>query len=154
MGDKKASMLRRSTGPCSVSRTLTPVGNPEIQVFSSLWVSHVGYGIWLYCESTPSTFHFGSFFMSLGFPCGSVGKESTCSVRDLGLIPGLGRFPGEGNRYPLQYSGLENSMNCIVHGVAKIRTWLSDFPLHPFVSSCRRPFPVDFGLAHRCLFCR
>ena len=62
-----------------------------------------------------------------GFPCGSVGKESTCNVGDLGSIPGLGRFPEEGNGYPLQYSGLENSMGCIVHGVAKSRTRLSDF---------------------------
>ena len=46
---------------------------------------------------------------------------------DLGLIPGLGRSPGEGNSYPLQYSGLENSMDCIVHGVAKSQTRLSDF---------------------------
>ena len=44
-----------------------------------------------------------------GFPCGSAGKESTCNVGDLNPIPGLGRFPGEGKGYPLQYSGLENS---------------------------------------------
>ena len=43
-----------------------------------------------------------------GFPCGSVGKESTCNAGDLGLIPGLGRSPGEGNGNPLQYSCLEN----------------------------------------------
>ena len=49
-------------------------------------------------------------------------KESACNVRDLGLIPGLGRSPGEGKGYPLQYSGLENSMDCIVHGVTKSRT--------------------------------
>ena len=55
----------------------------------------------------------------LGFPGGSAGKESTCNAGDLGLIPGLGRFPGEGNSYPLQYSGLEQSMDCIVHGVTK-----------------------------------
>ena len=54
-----------------------------------------------------------------GFPCGSAGKEFACNERDLGLIPGLGRYPGEGNGYPLQYSGLENSMDCIVLGVAK-----------------------------------
>ena len=65
----------------------------------------------------------------MGFPGGSAGKESACSVGDLGLIPGLGRSPGEGNGYPLQYSGLENSMDCIVHGVAKSRT-LSDFRFH------------------------
>ena len=51
-------------------------------------------------------------------PGGSAGKESACSVRELGLIPGLGRSPGEGKGYPLQYSGLENSMDCIVHGIA------------------------------------
>ena len=53
---------------------------------------------------------------------GSAGKESTCNVADLRSIPGLGRSPGEGNGYPLQYSGLENSMYSIVHGVAKSRT--------------------------------
>ena len=58
----------------------------------------------------------------LGFPAGSAGKESTCNSGDLGLIPGLGRSPGEGKGYPLQYSGLENSIDCIVPGVAKSRT--------------------------------
>ena len=58
----------------------------------------------------------------MGFICDSAGKESVCSVEDLGLIPGLGRSPGEGKDYPLQYSGLENSADCIVHGVAKIQT--------------------------------
>ena len=57
--------------------------------------------------------------LQLGFPCGSAGKESTCHAGDLGLIPGLGRAPGEGNSYPLQYSGLEKSMKCIIHGFAK-----------------------------------
>ena len=55
----------------------------------------------------------------LGFPGGSVGKESAYNVGDLGLIPGLGKSPGEGKGYPLQYSGLENSMERIVHRVAK-----------------------------------
>ena len=68
----------------------------------------------------------------LGFPCGSAGKESTCNVGDLGSIPGLGRSLGEGNGYPLQYSGLENSMNCIVHGVTKSQTQLSDFHFTSF----------------------
>ena len=49
----------------------------------------------------------------------AAGKESTCNAGDLGSIPGLGRSPGEGKGYPLQYSGLENSMDCIVDGVAK-----------------------------------
>ena len=66
-------------------------------------------------------------FFCMGFPGGSAGKESTCNVGDLGLIPGLGRSPGEGNSYPLQYSGLENSMDCIVHGVTVSQTQLSSF---------------------------
>ena len=61
------------------------------------------------------------------FPCGLAGKESAFNVGDLGLIPGLGRSPGEGKGYPLQYSVLENSMECIDHGVARSRTQLSDF---------------------------
>ena len=62
----------------------------------------------------------------MGFPGGSDGKESTCNVGYLGSIPGLGRCPGEGKSYPLQYWGLENSMDCILHGVTKSRTQLSD----------------------------
>ena len=55
----------------------------------------------------------------LGFPCGSAGKESTCNAGDLDSIPGLGRYPGERKVYPLQYSGLKNSIDFIVHGVTK-----------------------------------
>ena len=62
----------------------------------------------------------------MDFPGGSAGKQSACNAGDLGLIPGLGRSPGEGKGYPLQYSGLENSMDCIVHGVAESQTRLSD----------------------------
>ena len=62
-----------------------------------------------------------------GFPGGSAGKESSCNVGNLGLIPGLGRCPREGKGYPLQYSGLENSTDCIVHGDAKSWTRLGDF---------------------------
>ena len=65
--------------------------------------------------------------VSLGFPCGSAGKESACNAGDLSSVPGLGRSLGEGKGNPLQYSVLENSMNCIVHGVTKSWTWLSDF---------------------------
>ena len=63
----------------------------------------------------------------LGFPGGSDGKESACNAGDLGSIPGSGRFPGERNSYPLQYSGLENPMDCIVRGVAKSWIQLSNF---------------------------
>ena len=61
----------------------------------------------------------GLLAIGFGLPDNSAGKESTCSAGNLGLIPGLGKHPGEGKGYPLQYSGLENSMDCIVHGVAK-----------------------------------
>ena len=66
----------------------------------------------------------GELFLArkLGFPGGSAGKESACNAGDLGSILGLGRSPGEGKGYPLQYSGLENSMDCIVYGVAKSQT--------------------------------
>ena len=73
-----------------------------------------------------------------GFPAGSAGKESTCNAGDLGLIPGLGRSPGEGKGYPPQYSGLENSMDCIVHRVTKSQTQLSD---------CHFP-PVEVCIQH------
>ena len=63
----------------------------------------------------------------MGFPDSSAGKESACNVGDLGLTPGLGRSPREGKGYPLQYSGLDNSMDCTVHGVTKSQTPLSDF---------------------------
>ena len=64
-----------------------------------------------------------------GFSCGSAGKESACDVGDVSSIPGLGISPiqREGNGYALQYSGLENSIDCIDHEVAKSWTRLSDF---------------------------
>ena len=69
------------------------------------------------------------------FPCGSAGKESACNAGGLGSIPGLGRPPGEGKVYPLRYSGLENSMDCIGHGVAKSQTHLSNFH---YDTECKR----------------
>ena len=54
-----------------------------------------------------------------GFPCGSAGKESTYNAGDLDSTPGLGRSFGEGKGYPLKYSGLENSMDCIGHRVTE-----------------------------------
>ena len=73
--------------------------------------------------------NFKMIVRSWGFPGGSAGKESACNAGDLTLIPGLGRSPGEGKGYPLQYSGLENSMST-VHGVAKSWTRLTDFHSH------------------------
>ena len=75
----------------------------------------------------------------MGFPGGAAGKEYACSMGDLGSIFGLGRSPGEGKGYPLQYSGLENSMDCIVHGVAESRTQLSDFHLGLHWASLNNP---------------
>ena len=62
----------------------------------------------------------GNPLQYFSIPCGSAGKESACNAGDLGSIPELGRSP-EGKGYPLQYSGLENSMDCTVHGVARVR---------------------------------
>ena len=74
-------------------------------------------------QASPSAYSIG-VSNRLGFPCDSAGRKSACNVGDLGLIPGLERSPGEGNGYPLHYSGLENPMNrgawqAIVHGVTK-----------------------------------
>ena len=63
----------------------------------------------------------------MGFPCASAGKESACNAGDLGSIPVIRKSPGEGKGCPLQYSGLENFMDCIVHGIAKSWTRLSNF---------------------------
>ena len=67
----------------------------------------------------------------MGFLRGSAGKESSCNAGDLGSIPGFSRSPGEGKSYPLQYSGLENAMDCIACRVAKSWIPLSDFHFHP-----------------------
>ena len=71
-----------------------------------------------------------NYFCFIGFPDSSVGRESTCNAGDSGSISGLGRSPGEENGHPLQYSGLENSMDSKVHGVAKSKTQLSNFHFH------------------------
>ena len=82
----------------------------------------------------------------MGFPGGSDDKESACNAGDMGLIPGLGRFPGEGNGYPLQYPCLENPMDrgtwwAIVHGIAKSQTWLKRLTL---ILPCF-PFSLNFS---------
>ena len=102
----------------------------EMAIHSSTiaWKSYgqrslVGYSPWGHKESdTTERLHFPFLFL-----IGLAGKESACNAGDLGLIPGLGRSPGEGKGYPLQYSGLGNSMDCIVHGISKSQTRLSDF---------------------------
>ena len=74
-----------------------------------------------FCHRSPSTIILVFAFLSLGFPGGSASKESACNAGDLGLIPGLERSLGKGKGYPLQYCVLENSMDCVVHRVAKSR---------------------------------
>ena len=71
------------------------------------WISYISDNI-QYLSLSDLFFHSIIFFW---FPGGLVGKEFACSVEDLSLLPGLGRFPGEGNSYPLQYSALENPMD-------------------------------------------
>ena len=73
------------------------------------------------------------FSFNLDFPCGSAGKESTCSVGDLGSILGLGRSLGERKGHLLKFSGLENSTDCIVHGFAKSQTRFSNFHFTSFL---------------------
>ena len=68
-----------------------------------------------------------AYLLGYQLPDSSVSKESTCNAGNPSSIPGSGRAPGDGISYPLQYSGLENCMDCIVHGVAKIWTQLSEF---------------------------
>jgi len=84
-----------------------------------------------------------------GFPCGSAGKESTCNAGDLGSVSGLGRSPGEGKGYPLQYSGLENSTDCVVQGVVKSRSdtteWLSLYSLSINFRISLSPWKIMMG---------
>ena len=77
--------------------------------------------------------------------CGSAGKESACNAGDLGSIFGLRRSPGEGKGYPLQYSGLENPMDYIVHGVTKSQTRLSNFHFHFFIHSSKDIYIVSMS---------
>ena len=86
-----------------------------------------------------------------GFPCGTAGKESACTAGDLGSIPGLGRSPGEGKGYPLQYSGLENTMDCIVHGVGKSWTRLSNFLVHVDGKVALKKYTRKFSCSPWCL---
>ena len=86
---------------------------------------------WKPLKSSKQMSYFRVLSKRMGFPGGSDGKESACNVGDPGSIPGLGRVPGEGNAYPVQYSCLENSMNrgtqwATVHGFTKSQTQLSD----------------------------
>ena len=99
----------------------------------SKWGSQRIRHYWVTKNSTAHTLHrwlklrLIQLTLFAGFPGGSSGQESACNTGDLGSIPGLGWSPREGNGHLLEYSGLENSMDCIVHGVTKSQIRLSDF---------------------------
>jgi len=108
--------------------------------YSSIWVCLIFHHVYNPVDLFPEYYRYDFELFSLclvardfSLPlylcllCGSAGKEPACNAGDLGSIPGLGRSPGEGKGYTLQYSSLENSMDCIVHGVAKSWTQLGDF---------------------------
>ena len=114
------------SGLCSlVEMSRWQRGFPSMSDSLTLFVSQKGTTFSFCCNQPPALLLLIPF--SMGFPGGSAGKESACNAEDLGSIPGLGRSPGEGKGYPPQYSGLENSTDCIVHGVEKSWTRLSDF---------------------------
>ena len=77
-----------------------------------------------------------------GLPWWPAGKEFTCNAGDVGMIPGLGRSAGEGKGYAPQYSDLENSMGCIVHGVAESQTRLSNFHFDPICFGATKPCAI------------
>ena len=102
----------------------------------------------MFCSHHLEILNFWTRGLQLCSPDSTVGKESTCNVGGLGSIPRLGRFPGEGEGYPLQHSGLENSMDCRVHGVAKSRTQLSNFHFH-FHLHIKRPIIIQIKKRHQ-----
>ena len=88
------------------------------------------------CIHTHICVYIHIYMLFMGFSGGSDIKESACNVGDLGSILGLGRSPGEGKGHSLQYSGLENSMDCIVHVVSKSQTRLSEFHFQGIWENC------------------
>ena len=82
----------------------------------------------------PTNVHLQKLWFFQGFPHISIGKESTCNAGESSSIPGSGRYTGKRIGYPLQYPSLENSMDCIVHGVAKSWTRLNDFSFRLYMN--------------------
>ena len=122
--DEPASKHLITQSPSFILRLSdSPVGKESACIAGDPRGSIAGSGISLWIKDRLPTPVF------LGFPFGSAGKESTCNAGNQGVIPGLGRSPGEGKGYPLQYSGME-STDCIVHGVVKSQTRLSNFQFH------------------------
>ena len=124
---------------CLVSSASSPAGPPLLIPPPLQTGLHAAWGrITQFQHSASCCTDPGENSRQRGLPVGSGGKEPTCNAGDLGLIPGLGRSPGEGKGYPLQYPGLENPMDCTVNGVTKSRTWLSNFHFQQWRSSAAK----------------
>ena len=122
---KKTLTATTTTKKMWAVKRLIQAGNPISNPLIAIQLSHFMHSF------IHSWTKLTDFYCDLwGFPGGSAGKESACNVGDLGLIPGLGRSPGGGKGYPLQYSGLENCTDCRVHGVTKSWTRLFDIDFH------------------------
>ena len=114
MWDLSSQTRDRTHITCTGSQPLKHQRSPHPLFFQ--FFSHGGlYRLLSRIPCAISQIIFSYYFGSFGLPCGSAGKESTSNVGDLGSIPGLGRSPRERKRYSLQYSGLENSMDSLVH---------------------------------------
>ena len=104
-----------------------PLISDMILISSFLCLHWISFAlVFLICKMAANVFDLMGFYFLIWLPGGSVDKESVCDAGDLGLIPGLGSSPGEEKGYPVQYTGLENSM---VHGITKSWTELNDFRL-------------------------
>ena len=99
-----------------------------------------------YCEAISSQLK-----INKGFPGSSAGKESACNAGDPGSIPGLGRSPGEGNSYPLQYSGLENSMDCIFNLIFCICNLIFQLKINKFGGKKKKNNCLSFSM--RAQYC-
>ena len=103
----------------------TPMSREDRIIMAGAWRMQVpcnGWWLWLSSDCTCCHIYPGLTLVCFTtVSCGSAGKESACNAGDLGLITGLGWSPGEGKGYPLQYSGLENSMDFVGHGSQRVR---------------------------------
>ena len=98
-------------------------------IYTHIYIIH----IYIYTHTHIYTYiyvHTCIYYIYICFPHSSVGKEFSCNAGDPGLIPGLGRSAGEGKGYPLEYSGLENSLDYTIHGVTKSWTQLEQLSTH------------------------
>ena len=141
VGDGQGALACCGSWGCKGSDMTEQLNWTELNNYNYVWASLVAQlvknppamqetPVWFLGWEDPLEKGYATHSSILGLPCGPAGKESTCSAGDLGSISVLGRSPGEGKGYPLQYSGLENSMDCIVQGVTKSWTPLSNCHFH------------------------